>query len=163
MTTLAAAQTLLTTIQGLYVTWDGCTINNWQVTAGEPSAPSGDCTQVSVWATQLFNAVNSLNQEDSACLVIKGVQLAYRIDVCYPTNEDGTDLTADQQLEVATCLYGLADHIWCGINSDLKAITGGNCADVAVDPLSFTRFQGGIVSAQSGLRFQNDCTTEPVS
>lgn len=156
--TVAALQTLATNIQTL-VEASGldCQEVGYQVTAGQPAQPTGNCALVSVWASQAFNAANSMFHEDSPCLVVRGLQMHWRLDLCFTESEQ--DRTAAEHLETATCLYGLADVIWCGLN--LKAAEGiwGRCADVQIDPLSYNEASGGLVSAESGIRIQDDCPT----
>lgn len=154
MTTLEAAQALLAAIQTLADSTD-CKPDAYQVTAGEPAAPSGQCTVISVWASQFFNAVNSMFHEDNPCTVVRGVQLNYRIDVCYEETEKGR--TPAQHLVAAECLYSLADTVWCGLNA--ADVFGLRCADIQADPLQFAAPLGGIVSASSGVRLQLDCPT----
>lgn len=159
MDTVEAAVNLSTQIEILVAAADVCGVDVYQVTAGEPAQPTSNCSVVSVWPSQYFNAVSSLFAEDNPCLVVKGVQLNYRLDVCYPEQE--ADHTAAQHLTTAVCLYGLADAIWCGLNVWLAGGAFGQCSDVAHDPMTFSR-DGGIVSASSSVRFQLDCTPPPV-
>jgi hypothetical protein len=158
--TVDAATQLLEAITSLVDAGDTCDVDVYQVTAGEPADPTGEnCTVITVWASQYFNSTASMFHEDNPCVIIRGVQLNYRIATCYPINEDGQDLTAAQHLDTATCLYGMADVIWCG----LVQLIGENglfdlrCADIQIDPLTVNPPSGGIVSANSGLRFQIGC------
>jgi hypothetical protein len=156
MTTVEACQTLLAAIQALIeADEDVCEVETFQVTAAEPAAPSGQCTIISVWASQFVNAAGSMFHEDNPCVVIRGVQLNYRIDVCYSETEPGRN--AAQHLADATCLYGLTDLVWCGLN--MADVFGLKCSDIQIDPLNFLTPQGGINSAQSGIRLQLDCPT----
>lgn len=162
MKTVDAALALLTQIEIIVNQSDVCEIQTFQVTAGEPAAPTGQCSQISVWASQFFNASTSLFNEDNPCVIVKGVQLSYRIDLCYTEQE--ADRTPAQHLATATCLYDLADAVWCGLNQTVATLFAQPCKDVSVDPMDFQTPQGGIVSAQSGVRFQLDCDpAEPVS
>lgn len=161
MKTVDAALALLTQIEIIVNQSDVCPVDTFQVTAGEPAAPSGNCSQISVWASQYFNAVDSLFHTDNPCVIVKGVQLQWRIDLCYQEQE--SDRTAAQHLVTATCLYDLADAVWCGLNSTVGSLFGQPCKDVSVDTLDIPAGLGGIVSASSGVRFQLDCDVEPVS
>lgn len=154
--TVSAASSLLTQIEILVTAADLCAVDRYQLTAGEPAQPSGQCSQISVWASQFFNAVNGLFHEDDPCVVVRGVQLNYRIDLCYTETEKGR--TVAQHEADAICLYGLADAVWCGLNVWLAAGAFGNCNKVAHDPLSFDSPFGGMNAASGGIRFQWDCT-----
>lgn len=161
MDTLTAALTLKSAIQSLVESEDGCEITVYQVTAGEPAAPSGsDCPTLSVWASQYFNAVASMFHEDNPCLVVRGVQLNWRLDVCYSETEQGP--TAAEHLADAVCLYGLADTIWCGLPPSLPTLFGKKCADLQFDALTIGERSGGYVSASSGVRFQIGCDAPEV-
>lgn len=158
---VAAAQQLLTQIEILILQADLCEVDVYQVTAGEPAQPSGSCSVVSVWPSQYFNATTGLfAAEDNPCLVVRGIQLNYRIDTCY--SEQERDPTPTEHLAVATCLYGLADAVWCGLNVWLAGGAFGRCGDTAADPVTFSR-DGGIASASSSIRFMWDCPEAAVS
>lgn len=141
-----------------------CPVDTFRVTAGEPAAPSGYCSQLAVWASQSFNAANSLFHEDSPCLTVRGVQLHWRLDLCYSEPESGKPRTPAEDLDLAACLYGLGEDIWCGLNLLLgSGFLGSRCGDIAADALTFTPPFGGIVSAGSGIRLQLECPPGPSS
>jgi len=158
VTTVALLQELLVAIETAVATApEGCEIDTYQVTAGTPAAPSGNCSQVSVWASSAFNSASSMFHEDNPCLVIRAVQLNWRLDLCY--GETVEDWTPAQHLEFAVCFYGLADAIWCGLNSVIKSgeLFHRRCGDLQVDPLTYTERLGSNASAESGMRMQDDC------
>lgn len=164
MTTVEALQAVLAKIEDLVATAnvDGCGEEMlYRVTAGQPAAPVGSCSAVSVWASQYFNAATSLFHEDSVCVLSRGVQVEWRLDVCFTETEQ--DRTAAQHLADAECVYRLADVIWCGLASSLPEVLAVRCAQIAVDALSVVPALGGIYSVSSGFRFQLDCEKESVS
>lgn len=159
MSTVEAAQALLDQIHTIVDASDVCEVKTYQVTAGAPADPSGqNCAQISVWASQIFNASTSLFHEDNPCMVVRGVQLNYRISVCYEETEAGR--TPAQHLVTAVCLYDLADAVWCGLNAAFRdGFLDNRCKQITVDPLIVSEGLGGYVSADSGIRLQLDCPT----
>lgn len=138
-----------------------CAVDSYQVTAGEPAQPSGSCSAVSVWSSEFFSAATSLFQEDNSCIIVRGVHLNWRLDVCYSVGEKPP--TSAEQLATARCFYGLAEAIWCGLNRLIGAgllFDGMTCSDLAVDQLLVGNRSGGMVSASSGIRLQLDCPPE---
>jgi hypothetical protein len=152
MNTVESAVALLAAIEMLVNGVDNCGVDKFQVTAGEPAQPSGQCSVVSVWAPLYFNSADGLFGNDNPCVVVRGIQLAWRLDYCYTEQEE--DHTAAQHLTTAICFYGLADAIWCGLLG--QDLFGLKCADLQFDALTVSR-DGGIVSASSGVRIQLDC------
>lgn len=163
MTTVEAASALLAEIENLVATvdLDGCTVDLYRVTAGEPAAPLSSCSTVSVWATSYFNAATSLFHEDNACVITRGIALSWRLDLCFTETEK--DRPAEAHLEDATCLYALADAIWCGIIQRAGEIFDLNCKDFQVDPLTVNPASGAMYSVTSGVRLQLDCAEVPTS
>jgi len=163
MSTLEVLQTLLTQIEAIVATTDlDCEISKYQITPGRPAAPTGqNCNVVSVWSSGAFNGVSGLFHEDDACTIRRGVELRWRLDLCFTVFE--RDLTAEEQLAISTCVYGYGDAIWCGIASRIGSKLFGNCQAVAIDPLTVGEPLGGIVLIETGLRMNLDCEPEPTS
>jgi hypothetical protein len=164
VTTTEALQALLAAIETAVATADvDCEINMYRVTAGQAAAPAGQCNVVSVWASQAFNSVDGMFHADNSCTVVRGVALHWRLDLCY--GETAEERTPEDHLTTATCLYTLADAIWCGLNTEIGAgrLFATKCADLQVDALSYNEASGGGVSADSGMRLQMECDLEPES
>jgi hypothetical protein len=164
VTTVEALSALLARIQTLVNVADvDCEIDQYRVVAGQPAAPASHCNVVTVWASSAFNAVAGMFHQDDPCTIARGVAFHWRLDLCY--QETPQDRTSAQHLATATCLYTLADVIWCGLNTEIGdgLLFDARCKDIQVDALSYNEASGSGVSAQSGLRVQMDCDTEAES
>lgn len=161
MTTTEALQALLAAIETAVAAADvDCEIDMYRVTAGQAAAPAGQCNVVSVWASQAFNSVDGMFHSDSPCTIVRGVAFHWRLDLCY--GETAEERTPAQHLATATCLYTLADAIWCGLNTQIGngTLFSQKCADLQVDALDYNEASGSGVSAESGLRLQMECDLE---
>jgi hypothetical protein len=139
-----------------------CEISKYQVTPGRPAAPTGqNCNVVSVWSPGAFNGVTELFHEDDPCVIRRGVELRWRLDLCFTETE--RDRTSAEQLAISTCIYGYGDAIWCGIAKRIGEKLWGDCTAVAIDPLIVAEPLGAIVSVESGFRVHLDCEPEPTS
>lgn len=140
-----------------------CTVDVVQYTAGEPAAPVGACTVVSVWVADLFNMGDqpplTRQTQEASCVARPGVTLNIRVDVCYEENEQG-DITAAAHATVADCLHDLIAAIWCGL-ADLwiaGGLMGLDCRQVHLGDFTIGARQGGVVSAIMDLAVEHDCT-----
>jgi hypothetical protein len=139
-----------------------CTPDVIQYTAGEPAAPVGSCTTVSVWIAELDNIGDQapfLRQaSEVSCVDRPGVSMRIRVDVCYEDTETG-DITAAAHATVADCLYDLMAAIWCGI-ADMRAagtLMGLDCRQTSLGDFIVGQRSGGIVSATLTLEVEHDC------
>ena len=131
-------------------------------TAGEPAAPTGQCTVVWVWIAELYNIENGRALGDErGCVIRPGVTLKVRVDVCYEETEQGA--TATQHAEAADCLHGLMRAIWCGLAAAWAAGTllDLDCRASSVGPFLVDQRQGGIVSATLDVNAEADCEDIP--
>lgn len=125
-------------------------------TYGEPPAPVGTCSRIFVWLDRVLDR----DEIREGCVVNTRLVVAYRIYTCYPTRDDGEDLTADQHLTAAECLYELTELVWCGL---VAGKASGNlaglarCDEINLQPLIVDPPQGGIVSASGSITVEWDC------
>lgn len=139
-----------------------CTVDVIQYTAGEPAAPVGDCTVISVWIGELFNIGDqrpmSRQSDEASCVARPGVSLNIRIDKCYSETEQG-DISAVSHAEIADCLHDLIAAVWCGI-ADLwisDNLMGLTCRQVSIGTFTVGQRQGGVVSATLNVEVEHDC------
>jgi len=139
-----------------------------EVTAGEPAA-SDDCEAVYVWAAQIFDSPQGVSArgDDAGCYFRRAYEFFYRIDLCVPIHDDGSALTAAENLALAVSLYDKADAAWCTLahgasDGTLFDITtfGAGCEDIVLGPLVIGSPQGDRVSATGSLRVTWACPPE---
>jgi hypothetical protein len=133
------------------------------VTAGEPAA-SDDCEAVYVWATQIFDSPVGVSArgDDAGCYFRRAYEFFYRIDICVPIHDDGSELTATESLALAVSLYDLADAAWCTLahGASDRTLFDIECQDIVLGPLEIGAPQGDRVSATGSLRVTWACQPE---
>ena len=133
------------------------------VTAGEPAA-SDDCSAVYVWGTQIFDSPEgvSARSDDAGCYFRRAYGFGYRIDVCVPIHNDGSELTATESLALAVELYDLADAAWCTLAHGASdgTLFDIDCEDIVLGPLEIGTPEGDRVSATGSLRVTWPCQPE---
>ena len=156
------ASTLLDQIQVVLADYTTCTVDVFQYTAGEPAAPSGQCTVISVWADTIFDIGGQIpfgRQGDTlGCVARPATVLKVRVDVCYEESEEGP--TVAEHATVADCFYGLIQGIWCGLAEEWVAgdlLDQTDCRSVSVGDFQMLPRQGGIVSAVLDVTSEMEC------
>jgi hypothetical protein len=133
------------------------------VTAGEPAA-SEDCEAVYVWATRIFDSPEGVTErgDDAGCYFRRAYEFGYRIDVCVPIHDDGSELTTAESLALAVKLYDLADLAWCTLAHGASdgTLFDIECEDVVLGPLVIGSPEGDRVSATGTLRVTWACQPE---
>jgi hypothetical protein len=130
-------------------------------TAGEPAAPTGQCTVVWVWISELYNVGGQApfgRQGDSVgCVIRPAVTLNIRVDVCYEETEQ--DPTAVMHADTADCFYRLIGAIWCGLADRWAAgdLIGFNCQESTLSQFQIGQRLGGVVSATMTVDVEYDC------
>ena len=130
-------------------------VDRYTATAWEPAAPSGACDAVWAWIASVEDRRAFVDD----CLTVTDVTYRYRIDVCYPENDDGRDQTDAQHLATVDKLYGMMEAVWCGLvaEKDAGTLLSSPCDYVRILPLEVQQRSGGIVSALGGVVAQFPC------
>ena len=133
-----------------------------QFTAGEPAAPTGQCTAVWVWIDEIYDMGGSpalsRRGDEEPCIIRPAVNLKIRVDVCYEETEQGP--TALQHATAADCLHGLMEDIWCWLTEEwvaLGVLEQDDCRAVTIGPFQIGTRQGGIVSAYLDVHTEWGC------
>ena len=155
-------QMLLDHIEVILADWEGCTIDRYTRTGGEPAVPSGGCTAIWGWVDQIYDMGGSgplsRRGDEEPCITRPAVILKIRVDVCYTETE--TDQTDAQHATTADCLHGLMVAIWCGLSEDLAAgdlLDQADCHGVTLGDFQVEQRQGGYVSASLSVSTELDC------
>lgn len=144
-----------------YTTGLDCELSRIYVTFGEPPDPTTDnCKQIAVWV----NNVSPRPTEPQSCTTLALVTLGYRIFSCYPIQAQ--DLTDDQHLDAADCIYEIAEAVWCGLvrgkdTGDLMGV--GDCKRIVLGPLVSDLPRGGISSMTGTVTTDYECAHIPQS
>ena len=156
------AHTLLDQTELILADYTTCTVNVFQHTAGEPAAPSSQCSAISVWVDQIFDIGGQIpfsRQGDTiGCVARPAVVLNLRFDVCYEESELGP--TVAEHEVVAECFNGLIQAIWCGLVEEWVAGTlldqpEGRRAQVG--NFQVLPRQGGMISAVLEVTSEIEC------
>ena len=150
---ITAALALLSDIEAAIV-GQACQPDVSRVTAGEPAAPNPGCTDIAVWVGQVEDSAAF----DPGCQVRSELTLNYRIGWCYTERPEGPS-EADE-LEAATCVYDLAEAVWCYlVELQSQGIIAGldSCRDSRLGPLTVNPRSGGWVSATGSVTIAYDC------
>jgi len=138
-------------------------LNTSRLTAGEPAA-TDDCSAVYVWASEIFDSPVGVSArgDDAGCYFRRAYELNYRIDVCVPIHEDGSELTATESLVLAASIYDKADAAWCTLAHGAAdgSMFDVGCEDIVIGPLVVGAPQGDRVSANGSLRVTLACSPE---
>ncbi len=134
------------------------------VTAGPPAA-SDECKgAVYVWGTQIFDSEKGVSAkgDDAACYFRRAYEFGYRIDVCVPIHDDGSELTATEHLALAVKLYDLADAAWCTLahGASDRTLFDIECQDIVLGPLDIGTVEGDRISTTGTLRVTWPCQPE---
>lgn len=139
-----------------------CVPDSIVYTAGEPAYPSGQCTQIWVWPSVLFNIGNQIplgrQGDETSCVIRPATTLNIRVDVCYEESPQGPQ--AEDHASTADCLHSLMIAIWCGL-ADLwvsGSLLALDCRAVAFGDFTVSERSGGIVSATLPITVETDCT-----
>ena len=156
------AHMLLDQVEVILADYTTCAVDVFQHTAGEPAAPSGQCSAISVWADQIFDVGGQIpfgRQGDTiGCVARPAVVLKLRVDVCYSESEQGP--TVAEHDVVAECFYGLIQAVWCGLVEEWVAGTLLDQPDgrrTQVGDFQVLPRQGGIVSAVLDVTSEMEC------
>jgi len=135
------------------------------VTPGEPAA-SDKCSAAYIWGSQIFDSPigTQARGDEAGCVYRRAYAIGYRIDVCLPMNEDGTELTTAQSAVISQTFYDYSDLVWCAITHAASAgtlfQTIESCEDIVVGALVFGSPIGDRVSATGTIRVTHPCPAE---
>lgn len=137
------------------------------VTPGEPAATE-KCSAAYVWGSLIYDADQSTQQRSdiAGCAYKRTYRISYRIDVCVPTHEDGSELTTAEALTTATTFYDYQDQVMCALMSNAVAGTlfdppnAKKCQDIVIGPLQTDSPQGDRVSATGWIQVDDPCPPE---
>lgn len=163
MSTLVQLPSMLVDHVELILTdYDTCTVDIFQYTAGEPAAPSGQCTVISSWVDSIYDMGGSIplgrRGDEQPCVIRPAALLKLRVDVCYEESEQGP--TPTEHALVADCFHGMLQAIWCGLAEEWVSGTlldVGDCRGVVIGDFQVLPRQGGIVSATLDVATELAC------